>query len=54
MLGVEQNIEVEKNGPSSGMMGPPPGGGGPGGNHPEGERPKGPPPGGGPGGHGGP
>lgn len=41
MLGVEQNIEVEKNGPSTGgMMGPPPGGGGPGG-----ER-RGPPPGG--------
>ncbi|MDF7799439.1 FAD-binding protein [Pontiellaceae bacterium B1224] len=66
MLGVEQNIEVEKSGPSSGgMMGPPPGGGGgkggPGGppdgarlaGGKDGER-RGPPPGGGNGGHGGP
>ncbi len=54
MLGVEENIEVSKNGPSaSGMMGPPPGGGdGPGG--PRGDH-RGPPPGGGsgPGGPGG-
>ncbi|VGO14457.1 Succinate dehydrogenase flavoprotein subunit [Pontiella desulfatans] len=41
MLGVEQNIEVEKSGPSTGgMMGPPPGGGGHGGDR------RGPPPGG--------
>ncbi|MDF7825362.1 FAD-binding protein [Pontiellaceae bacterium B12227] len=52
MLGVEQNIEVEKSGPSSGgMMGPPRGGGG----GPGGDR-RGPPPGGDKmaGGHGGP
>jgi succinate dehydrogenase/fumarate reductase flavoprotein subunit len=40
MLGVEQNIEVEKSGPSSGGMMGPPGGGGPGGDR------RGPPPGG--------
>ncbi|WP_372806088.1 FAD-binding protein [Pontiella sp.] len=47
MLGVEQNIEVEKSGPSSGgmMMGPPPGGGHGGGGHGGGDR-RGPPPGG--------
>jgi succinate dehydrogenase/fumarate reductase flavoprotein subunit len=66
MLGVEQNVEVEKSGPSSGgmMMGPPPGGGGHGddrrGPPPDGEKlaggksggPGGPPGGGPPGGGG--
>jgi succinate dehydrogenase/fumarate reductase flavoprotein subunit len=58
MLGVEENIDAEKNGPSSGgmMMGPPGGGGG-GSSSESGER-RGPPPGGnrmagGPGGGGG-
>ncbi|QBG49166.1 FAD-binding protein [Verrucomicrobia bacterium S94] len=63
MLGVEQNIEVEKNGPSAGGMMGPPGGGPPPGGRDSGER-RGPPPdgdkmAGGPGGppgggHGGP
>ncbi len=45
MLGVEQNVEVEKSGPSAGgMMGPPGGGGGPGGQG--GSDRRGPPPGG--------
>jgi succinate dehydrogenase/fumarate reductase flavoprotein subunit len=53
MLGVEMNIDVEKNGPSTSMMMGPPGGGPPGGGSGE-DRPQGPPPGGGSGGHGGP
>lgn len=57
MLGVEENVEVEKNGPSTSMG--PPGGGPPGGERMSegGDRPPGPPPhgNGGPGGgHGGP
>lgn len=44
MLGVEENVEVERSGPSTSMG--PPGGGPPGGGGSRGNRPDGPPPGG--------